>query len=191
MVGAVAIRLKDPMFESQTKNKLGNTEIRTELVNNVRRGVAALFPTQQTDRRDDRGEGEGHAGVAEGIAEREKARARTRQGDHVAHPAVEGLQESFRQEKGKGQGHDGVHLRRPVRRRLDHELSRREQSGCVRAQGQAAQRLGSQARRDVQERRDVQPHAARSTSRTTPRACVTTRSSSPPTRTWTACTSAT
>lgn len=36
MVGAVAIRLKDPIFESQTKNKLGNTEIRTELVNNVR-----------------------------------------------------------------------------------------------------------------------------------------------------------
>src|SRR6266581_7867205 len=29
MVGAVAIRLKDPVFESQTKNKLGNTEIRT------------------------------------------------------------------------------------------------------------------------------------------------------------------
>jgi topoisomerase IV subunit B len=36
MVGAVSIRLKDPMFESQTKNKLGNTEIRSELVNRVR-----------------------------------------------------------------------------------------------------------------------------------------------------------
>src|SRR5437762_8356092 len=36
MVGAVAIRLKDPMLESQTKNKLGNTEIRSELVNQVR-----------------------------------------------------------------------------------------------------------------------------------------------------------
>jgi DNA gyrase subunit B/topoisomerase-4 subunit B len=36
MVGAIAIRLQDPMFESQTKNKLGNTEIRTELVNRVR-----------------------------------------------------------------------------------------------------------------------------------------------------------
>src|SRR5881396_497478 len=36
MVGAIAIRLKDPVFESQTKNKLGNTEIRTELVNRVR-----------------------------------------------------------------------------------------------------------------------------------------------------------
>src|SRR5258708_31717188 len=36
MIGAVAIRLKDPVFESQTKNKLGNTEIRTELLNKVR-----------------------------------------------------------------------------------------------------------------------------------------------------------
>ncbi len=36
MVGAVALRLKDPVFESQTKNKLGNTEIRTDLVNKVR-----------------------------------------------------------------------------------------------------------------------------------------------------------
>ena len=32
MVGAVAIRLQDPVFESQTKNKLGNTEIRSDLV---------------------------------------------------------------------------------------------------------------------------------------------------------------
>lgn len=39
MVGAVAIRLQDPMFESQTKNKLGNTEIRSELVNKVREEV--------------------------------------------------------------------------------------------------------------------------------------------------------
>ena len=149
MVGAVAIRLKDPVFESQTKNKLGNTEIRTELVNNVREELLHFFQRNKTDRRDHHGEGQGHAGVAEGIAEREEARARTRQGHHAAHPAVEGLQKSFRPEKGKGQGHDGLHLRRPVRRRLDHELPRREQPGRVRAQRQAAQRLGSQARRDV------------------------------------------
>src|SRR5579871_1930285 len=43
MVGAVAIRLKDPMFESQTKNKLGNTEIRTELVNSVREELLHFF----------------------------------------------------------------------------------------------------------------------------------------------------
>ena len=43
MVGAVAIRLKDPMFESQTKNKLGNTEIRTSLVNQVREELLHYF----------------------------------------------------------------------------------------------------------------------------------------------------
>jgi topoisomerase-4 subunit B len=43
MVGAVAIRLKDPVFESQTKNKLGNTEIRTELVNRVREEMLHFF----------------------------------------------------------------------------------------------------------------------------------------------------
>lgn len=43
LVGAIAIRLKEPVFESQTKNKLGNTEIRTELVNQVRETVASLL----------------------------------------------------------------------------------------------------------------------------------------------------
>ena len=43
MVGAVSIRLKDPIFESQTKNKLGNTEIRTELVNRVREELLHFF----------------------------------------------------------------------------------------------------------------------------------------------------
>ena len=43
MVGAVAIRLKEPVFESQTKNKLGNTEIRGELVGKVRETVADLL----------------------------------------------------------------------------------------------------------------------------------------------------
>src|SRR3954470_18527070 len=43
MVGAIAIRLKDPMFESQTKNKLGNTEIRSELVNQVREELLHFF----------------------------------------------------------------------------------------------------------------------------------------------------
>jgi len=43
MIGAVAIRLKDPVFESQTKNKLGNTEIRTDLVNRVREELLHFF----------------------------------------------------------------------------------------------------------------------------------------------------
>ncbi len=43
MVGAVAIRLKEPLFESQTKNKLGNTEIRSDLVNRVREELLHFF----------------------------------------------------------------------------------------------------------------------------------------------------
>jgi len=42
-VGAIAIKLKDPVFESQTKNKLGNTEIRGDLVNRVRSIVMDLM----------------------------------------------------------------------------------------------------------------------------------------------------
>lgn len=43
LVGAVAIKLKEPMFESQTKNKLGNTEIRSDLVARVREEVLRLL----------------------------------------------------------------------------------------------------------------------------------------------------
>lgn len=43
IVGTVAIRLDDPIFESQTKNKLGNTEIRTDLVNEVRQAVVEML----------------------------------------------------------------------------------------------------------------------------------------------------
>src|SRR6059036_4328 len=43
MIGAVSIRLKDPIFESQTKNKLGNTEIRSELVNTIREELLHFF----------------------------------------------------------------------------------------------------------------------------------------------------
>jgi DNA gyrase subunit B/topoisomerase-4 subunit B len=34
--GAISIKLREPIFESQTKSKLGNTDIRSELVNKVK-----------------------------------------------------------------------------------------------------------------------------------------------------------
>jgi topoisomerase-4 subunit B len=37
--GAVAVKLKDPIFESQTKNKLGNTEVRSWIVPETRSAV--------------------------------------------------------------------------------------------------------------------------------------------------------
>ncbi len=43
VLGAVAIRLKEPIFESQTKNKLGNTEIRSDLVAKISQVVADLL----------------------------------------------------------------------------------------------------------------------------------------------------
>ncbi len=39
IVGAVAIKLQDPVFESQTKNKLGSTDIRGEIVKTVKEQV--------------------------------------------------------------------------------------------------------------------------------------------------------
>lgn len=43
IVGAIAIKVKDPVFESQTKNKLGNTEIRGELVGEIKKAVSDLL----------------------------------------------------------------------------------------------------------------------------------------------------
>ncbi len=43
MLGAVAIRLKEPIFESQTKNKLGNQEIRSQLVQDIRKAVVDML----------------------------------------------------------------------------------------------------------------------------------------------------
>lgn len=39
IVGTILIRVKDPIFESQTKNKLGNTEIRVPIVQEVKEAV--------------------------------------------------------------------------------------------------------------------------------------------------------
>lgn len=43
MAGAIAVRLQEPVFESQTKNKLGSTELRGEWVAQVREIVVDLL----------------------------------------------------------------------------------------------------------------------------------------------------
>ena len=43
VVGAVAVKVREPIFESQTKNKLGNADIRGEIVNAVREAVSAFL----------------------------------------------------------------------------------------------------------------------------------------------------
>jgi len=40
MVGAIAIKIKEPIFESQTKNKLGNSDVRGPIVSAVKDAVA-------------------------------------------------------------------------------------------------------------------------------------------------------
>ena len=44
IVGTLAVKIKEPVFESQTKNKLGNTEVRSWIVNCVKEEVSrALY----------------------------------------------------------------------------------------------------------------------------------------------------
>ncbi|MBN2510134.1 MAG: type IIA DNA topoisomerase subunit B [Spirochaetales bacterium] len=48
IAGAIAIKLQNPVFESQTKNKLGNTEIRSWIVNEVKSGVVDFLHKNNT-----------------------------------------------------------------------------------------------------------------------------------------------
>lgn len=49
IVACVSVRIKDPVFESQTKNKLGNTDIRASLVQEVKDAVVnLLYKNEQT-----------------------------------------------------------------------------------------------------------------------------------------------
>ncbi len=41
IVGTLAVKIKEPVFESQTKNKLGNTEVRSWIVNCVKDAVSS------------------------------------------------------------------------------------------------------------------------------------------------------
>jgi len=43
IVGCVLVKIKDPIFESQTKNKLGNTDIRAGIVQEVKEAVTNLL----------------------------------------------------------------------------------------------------------------------------------------------------
>ncbi|MFP4363135.1 MAG: DNA topoisomerase IV subunit B [Spirochaetia bacterium] len=47
IAGTIAVKLKNPVFESQTKNKLGNTEIRSWIVNEVKEALADYLHKHQ------------------------------------------------------------------------------------------------------------------------------------------------
>lgn len=48
IVGTVLVKVKDPIFESQTKNKLGNTDIRAAIVQEVKDAVSNLLYKNQS-----------------------------------------------------------------------------------------------------------------------------------------------
>ncbi|MBO1319885.1 DNA topoisomerase IV subunit B [Acanthopleuribacter pedis] len=43
IAGCVAVKVKDPVFESQTKNKLGNTDVRQPIINTVKTAVVDIL----------------------------------------------------------------------------------------------------------------------------------------------------
>lgn len=49
VVGAFAVKIKEPVFESQTKNKLGNIEIRAWIVNEVKEAVCGHLYKNKDD----------------------------------------------------------------------------------------------------------------------------------------------
>ena len=95
---------KDPVFESQTKNKLGNTEIRTDLVNRVREELLQFFNRNKEiaekivakvqDTRQLRKELQEVKKLA-----RERAKAIT-----IRIPQLKDCKEHFNKAKGKGKG---------------------------------------------------------------------------------------
>jgi topoisomerase IV subunit B len=52
IVGTILIKVKEPIFESQTKNKLGNTDLRGPLVQEVKDGVVNLLYKNQATAND-------------------------------------------------------------------------------------------------------------------------------------------
>ena len=79
MIGAIAVKVKDPVFESQTKNKLSNTDIRNDVVNTVRDGIVDFLLKHTDDPERLRGKIEDNAKLRKELAEvRKNAKEATR-----------------------------------------------------------------------------------------------------------------
>jgi DNA gyrase subunit B/topoisomerase-4 subunit B len=104
MVGAIAIRLKDPMFESQTKNKLGNTEIRSELMNQVREELLHFFNRNKEIAEKIVAKAQDTQQLRKELQEVKKL-ARERSKAITLHiPQLKDCKHHFNKEKGKGAG---------------------------------------------------------------------------------------
>src|SRR6516162_425491 len=104
MIGAVAIRLKDPVFESQTKNKLGNTEIRTELVNNVREELLQFFNRNKEIAQKLLAKVEDTKLLRKELQEVKKLSRERAKAISLRIPQLKDCKEHFNKAKGKGKG---------------------------------------------------------------------------------------
>jgi topoisomerase-4 subunit B len=110
------------VFESQTKNKLGNTELRTELVKEVQRVVEDLL--HRDPKRAER--------VVAKIEDTEKLRKELQQVKKLAReraratsiriPQLKDCKHHLDRKRGQGCGLHGVHHRGSVRGRVHREL---------------------------------------------------------------------
>jgi len=104
MVGAVAIRLKDPMFESQTKNKLGNTEIRTDLVNRVREELLQFFHRNKEIAEKIVAKVQDTRQLRKELQEVKKLARERAKATSIRIPQLKDCKQHFDSEKGKGKG---------------------------------------------------------------------------------------
>src|SRR5438309_10774430 len=104
MVGAISIRLKDPVFESQTKNKLGNTEIRTELVNRVREELLHFFNRNKEIAEKIIAKVQDTRQLRKELQEVKKMALERAKAITIRIPQLKDCKEHFNKDKGKGKG---------------------------------------------------------------------------------------
>src|SRR5687768_2312446 len=104
MVGAIAIRLKDPMFESQTKNKLGNTEIRSELMNQVREELLHFFNRNKDNAEKIVAKAQDTQQLRKELQEVKKLARERSKAISLHIPQLKDCKHHFNKEKGKGLG---------------------------------------------------------------------------------------
>ncbi len=101
MIGAVAIKVKDPVFESQTKHKLGNNEIRGWVADEVKRETL-VWLHQQRGRGEEAGrEDPGQRAHPQGTGHDQEAGPRDGPQGRAAHPQADRLQGALRRREGQ------------------------------------------------------------------------------------------
>ncbi len=191
MIGAIAIKLQDPMFESQTKNKLGS-DVRAWMVPAIKEAIEKWLHSDKA--------------AAERLLEKIKTNEKIRtELAKIKKEAREGAPSRWRctspscatarstsstsrTRPARNPASSSPRATRPAGRWCSAATSRPRPSSPSRASPSTAT---AWARTRCTRTRSSTTSCPRSASRTGSRGCATTRSSSPPTPTSTACTSAT